>query len=298
MTSLFPLDRKITDVLGRGRFTLSAEVIPPRNGAELGKVLTQIETLVRAGAEFLSVTKGAGGSLRSGSLPIAQVIKERFGVPVVAHFTCRDLLPEEVENQLVDHHYFGIRNVLALRGDPPTDAPNWTPKAGSHSYAHQLISQVRGLNQGEFITRKSDQPKNSALAQTDFSIGCAAYPEHPDAEERFRFLKIKQDAGAEYAITQMVFDSEVYARFRDECVKRGITLPILPGARMLKSQDHAQSVAKRFGVSSGTLAWNGAESFKTLIREFKKEGAPGVHLFVMNDTQTCAEVLSELRISI
>ena len=93
-------DTNIIDVLRRGRFTLSAEVIPPRNGGELGSVLEQVRSLVGSGAEFLSVTKGAGGSLRGGSLPIAQSIKEQLSVPCIAHFTCRDLTVQDVENQL------------------------------------------------------------------------------------------------------------------------------------------------------------------------------------------------------
>jgi methylenetetrahydrofolate reductase (NADPH) len=116
---MYEPDKKIIDIIGRGKTTVSAEVIPPRNGAHQLTVLQQIDKLIASGAEFLSVTKGAGGSLRGGSLPIAQTIKEKFNRPCIAHFTCRDLTPEEVENQLIDHHYFGIRNILALRGDPP-----------------------------------------------------------------------------------------------------------------------------------------------------------------------------------
>src|SRR4051794_3400338 len=90
---LFRPDRKLTDVLRAGRFTLSAEITPPRNGADQAEVLGQVERLIDSGAGFLAVTRGAGGSLRGGSLPIAQAIKEGFAVPAVAHFTCRDLLP-------------------------------------------------------------------------------------------------------------------------------------------------------------------------------------------------------------
>jgi methylenetetrahydrofolate reductase (NADH) len=135
-------------VVGRGRFTLSAEVTPPRNGAEQAAVLDQMGRLVAAGAQFLAVTKGAGGSLRGGSLPIAQAIKEHFGVPAVAHFTCRDLLPEQVENLLIDHHYVGIRNLLALRGDPPDGQPAWAPRPGGYRYAYELAEQIRGLTGG------------------------------------------------------------------------------------------------------------------------------------------------------
>src|SRR5690349_9957359 len=98
----FTPDRKLTEVLSKEAFTLSAEIIPPRNGTDQVKVLEQIHQLVDSGAQFLAVTKGAGGSLRGGSLPIAHVIKDRFSRPCVAHFTCRDLTPHEVENHLMD----------------------------------------------------------------------------------------------------------------------------------------------------------------------------------------------------
>src|SRR5271156_2497976 len=103
----FRSDIKLTDFLKQNGFTASAEIIPPRNGSEQRKILMQVKTLIDAGAQFLAVTKGAGGSLRGGSLPIAQLIKEKFSVPTIAHFTCRDLTLQEVENQLIDHHYFG-----------------------------------------------------------------------------------------------------------------------------------------------------------------------------------------------
>src|SRR6476660_5787763 len=104
VTLPFRPHQKLTDVLSRQKFTLSAEIIPPRNGSEQGKVLQQIDSLIGSGAQFLAVTKGAGGSLRGGSLPIAQVIKEQYGVTCIAHFTCRDLTAMEVENHLMDHH--------------------------------------------------------------------------------------------------------------------------------------------------------------------------------------------------
>ncbi len=173
---LFRPDRKLTDVLRHNRFTLSAEVMPPRNGGEQSAVLSQVEQLIAAGAHFLAVTKGAGGSLRGGSLPIAQAIKECFGVPAIAHFTCRDLVPEEVENQLVDHHYFGIRNILALRGDPPDGQPEWRAREGGYSYAYELIEQIRDLNAGRYLVRQGG-PAPSSQEPTDFCIGAAAYPE-------------------------------------------------------------------------------------------------------------------------
>lgn len=296
---MFRPDVKITDVLKR-HFTLSAEVIPPRNGQE-AKILEEIATLVAAGAEFLSVTKGAGGSLRAGSLPIAQVVKERYGVPCIAHFTCRDLTPEEVENQLVDHAYFGIRNILALRGDPPLDRPDWQPKAGSYSYAHQLIGQISDLNSGKYLSRSGPA--------TEFCIGAAAYPEHPNLSERMEFFKQKIQKGAQYGITQMVFDDEVYAKFADAIP----SVPILVGTRVLASQEQALRMSQRFGCSvpdwmlerlpteadvrsdlaaSRARAW---AAFLELAERLKKRGAPGLHLFVLGDTVGTSEVIKRLR---
>lgn len=308
----FKPDQKLTDVLSQGKFTLSAEVIPPRNGTEQGKVLDQIEALVGSGAKFLAVTKGAGGSLRGGSLPIAQAVKEQFGVPCIAHFTCRDLTAQEVENSLMDHHYFGIRNILALRGDPPDGQPQWQAREGGYNYAYELIGQIKNLNQGIYLPRAGG-PAAQATERTDFCIGAAAYPEHPNEEERARFFKLKIDAGAEYGITDMLFDPEIYARFLDLLNQNGIQVPILPGTRILKTQAQAKRLAEKFRVTvpqttfarlaadeaalkqdpSGTLA-NALEIFEDMVAKLRSYGAPGVHLYVIADTPTSCEGLKRL----
>lgn len=305
-------DRKITDFLKEYKFTLSAEVIPPRNGAEQVAILRQIELLVSNGAKFLSVTKGAGGSLRGGSLPIAHAIKDRFKVPSIAHFTCRDLTPQDVENQLIDHHYFGIRNILALRGDPPTGQTQWQAREGSHTYAYQLIGQIRKLNQGEFLDRP-DGPKNNAKEKTNFSIGCAVYPEHPIEKERLDFFKLKVENGAEYAITQMLFDLDAYARFLDLCHKNNLKIPVIPGTRIIKTQEAGQRMAKRFEIGlPKSLEQNlptdedlkrdplGANektlmAFSKFTERLKSLGAPGLHVFVLSDTEISCQLLQRLK---
>ncbi|HEU5316120.1 MAG TPA: methylenetetrahydrofolate reductase [Chloroflexota bacterium] len=297
--TLFRPDRTLTQVLARGRFTLSAEVIPPRNGAEQTTVLDTIARLIQSGAHFLAVTKGAGGSLRGGSLPIAQLVKEHFGVPCIAHFTCRDLLPEEVENQLVDHHYFGIRNILALRGDPPDGQPDWRPRPGGYAYAHQLIDQIRRLNSGEYLSRPGG-PAPEAQAPTEFCIGCAVYPEHPDPHERIDFFKQKIDAGAEFAMTQMVFDADFYGRFLDACERARLDGPIVPGTRILRSRAAARRTADKYRVTvpPGTLSAltslhdpeaeeRALDLFLSLVERLRRLGAPGVHVFVTDPGIAC-----------
>ncbi|PIR22371.1 MAG: hypothetical protein COV44_08150 [Deltaproteobacteria bacterium CG11_big_fil_rev_8_21_14_0_20_45_16] len=304
----FKQDVKIIDLLKSQKFTFSAEIIPPRNGVEQVKVLDQIKVLISAGAEFFSVTKGAGGSLRGGSLPISQAIKDQFGVPCIAHFTCRDMTPQEVENQLMDHHYFGIRNILALRGDPPTDQPDWRPHSESLRYAYQLIRQIRELNEGRFLPRPGARSDQNQVA-TDFCIGAAVYPEHPVASEKIEFLKMKVDEGAEYGITQMIFDASVYAQFLEDCAKQGLQVPILPGSLILRSQAQAHRMMKRFGIQVSAKIMNKlpaereangvgrvVDLFLEYLEDLKRVGAPGVHLFVMSDIEASSGALEKMKL--
>ncbi len=307
--AIFPFrpDQKLTAVLAKQNFTLSAEVIPPRNGADQFKVLQQIDQLVKAGAQFLAVTKGAGGSLRAGSLPIAQVIKEQFNVPCIAHFTCRDLTPFDVENHLMDHHYFGIRNILALRGDPPDGQAEWKPREGGYLYAHQLIQQIRKLNEGIYLHRPGGGPNVNYSERTDFCIGAAAYPDHPDERERIEFFKLKIDAGAQFGITDMLFDPDSYGYFLDLCAKHSIQVPILPGTRVLRTKPLAQRLISKFKVKLPQHIFDrlsdedgpdavkrGLELFNELTERLKSLGAPGVHLYVISDTESATQALRRL----
>lgn len=310
---IYKPDRKITDLLagtaaeGTSTFTYSAEVIPPRNGANQADILAQIAALVDAGSQFLAVTKGAGGSLRGGSLPIAQLIKERFNTPCIAHFTCRDLTPAEIENQLMDHGYFGIRNILALRGDPPQGVPDWKAKDESYPYAYQLIEQIARLNRGHYLERPGF--KADSRAPTDFTVGAAVYPDHANEGERVEFFRRKVEAGAEYAITQMLFDEQSYGRFLEDCDRAGLKrIPVLPGTRILKSRKQAARMAERFEVKvspkyldalpddeSPASANQALDAFYEFVGDLRRYGAPGLHLFVLNDTELGARALRELR---
>jgi len=307
----FKPDCKLTDFLKQHRFTRSAEIIPPRNGSEQRKVFEQIEMLKNAGAQFLAVTKGAGGSLRGGSLPIAQAIKESFSIPTIAHFTCRDLLAPEVESHLIDHHYFGIRNILALRGDPPDGQPDWHARQGGYNFAHELIAQISALNKGNFMPRPGFQ-ETPGSETTDFCIGAAAYPEFPDPIKRIEFFHQKITAGAHFGITDMLFDAEAYARFVDQCASRGSQVPILPGTRILKSRKQAEKMMQKFKVSVPREYLNslpeenpsqstdqdgmkrGVDQFLKLSARLERLGAPGIHLFVISDSPTAVLGLKTL----
>lgn len=300
-------DRKVTEVLRDKKFTLSAEMIPPRNGEQMTLILGRLQEVVESGVDFLSVTKGAGGSLRGGSLPIAQSIKDHFEKPCIAHFTCRDLTLQDIENQLIDHHYFGVRNILALRGDPPMGETQWMAPEGGYNYAYQLIEQIKEMNEGRFLERKGYSV--AEREPTDFCIGAAIYPEHPDKEERLEFAKIKFAKGAEFGITQMLFDPNPYKELKLELEKEGFAAPLLPGLRILRSKKQARVMQTRFGCSvpqwymeqlpeehqKGVVDPSVIKPFVELVERLHELGAPGVHIFVLSDIELCQLAMKQLK---
>lgn len=306
--------KTVIEIVNSGRRTLSAEIIPPRNGSETAVILRQIERLREVPVDFISVTKGAGGSLRGGTLPIAQMIKARFEICALAHFTCRDYTIEEIENNLMDHHYFGVNNILALRGDPPDGQPDhFKPAPNRHSYAYQLVEQISRLNRGEYIVRQgfdkpSAKPSRPGMA-TNFCIGVAAHPEHQPHEDGVGYLERKVQAGAQFAITQMIFDSAPYSKFLDSCAKRGVNIPVIPGLRIVTQSATAERMATKFGcgvppklierLARATSKEDGRkiglECAQELCEDLIKAGAPGIHVFVMSDENTAAELLISLK---
>jgi len=302
----------IVDLLKSGR-TRSAEIIPPRNGAETETIFKQIEQLKGVPVDFISVTKGAGGSLRGGTLPIAQMIKTRIDLCSLAHFTCRDYTIEEIENSLMDHHYFGVHNILALRGDPPDGQPDhFKPAPNRHSYAWQLVEQIARLNRGEYIARegfdKSAAGEPRKGSPTNFCIGVAAHPEHEPLADGVEYLRRKVEVGAEFAITQMIFSAEPYERFLERCGAAGLRIPVIPGLRIITQAVTAERMMAKFGVkipstlvdrlaragSKDDARQIGAEYTYELSRRLLQAGAPGVHVFVMSDAAAGSQLLTRL----
>lgn len=272
-------------------------------------VYRQIRALREVPVDFISVTKGAGGSLRGGTLPIAQILKSQFGMCALAHFTCRDYTVEEVENALIDHHYFGIQNILALRGDPPDGQENWfKPAPNKHLYAYQLAKQIAEMNEGKYLTRSGFDTGAKSGSKTDFCIGAAAYPEHAPFEEGVEYFLKKVESGAQFAITQMLFSAEPYSRFLDALGAKGVSIPILPGIRILGQASAAERMRAKFGInvpqklvdslssasSKEDAKKRGYEQAQKLCEDLLRAGAPGIHIFVMNDEISAAKLLREI----
>lgn len=216
---------------------LSFEFFPPKNDkleADLWACIRRLEPL---GPRFVSVTYGAGGSTRSRTHDtVARLVRDTSMTPA-AHLTCVGSTREEVDEVAREYWAAGVRHIVALRGDPPAGASEYTPHPGGYAQAEDLVRGLRRI--------------------ADFDISVGAYPEtHPaalSADADLDYFKRKMDAGANRAITQYFFDTDVYLRFLDRCHAAGITLPIVPGIMPVSNF----ASVKRFSAMCGASvpAW-------------------------------------------
>jgi methylenetetrahydrofolate reductase (NADPH) len=218
---------------------LSFEFFPPKTEKLEEQLWQCIRRLEPLGPRFVSVTYGAGGTTQERThATVARLVGETSLTPA-AHLTCVGATREEVDAVARRYWEAGVRHIVALRGDPPAGASQYTPHPGGYAQAEDL---VRGLRK---------------IGAFDISVG--AYPEtHPaavSAEADLDFLKRKIDAGANRAITQYFFDTDVYLRFLDRCLAAGITVPIVPG--ILPVSNFAQVVKFSAMCGASVPAWMG-----------------------------------------
>jgi len=287
---------KLSEILSSASKPLfSCEFFPPRTdkGEEnLWNCLKELQTINPA---YISVTYGAGGTTQDRTKGIVTRIKDETGLSPVAHLTCVGASKDELAALLADYRAAGIQNILALRGDAPEGMDRFETATGGFSHATDLISFLR--------------------EQGDFSIACATYPEgHPESKggvaDDIRYLKIKQDNGADCAITQYFFDNETFFRFRDQCDASGITLPIIPG--IMPVGNFEQIV--RFSSMCGAVipAWMhekmmpiqhdldavkalGIELATKQCRELLQAGAPGLHMYTLNKSEATIAIHQQIK---
>jgi methylenetetrahydrofolate reductase (NADPH) len=211
---------------------VSFEFFPPKNLEGSFRLWDCVQTLAPLAPEFVSVTYGAGGTTRQLTHDAVTTIHKTTGLRVAAHLTCVDATRAETLDIAQSYAAAGVTDIVALRGDAPKGAANFTPHADGFASSVDLIA---------------------ALADTGkFTIRVGAYPEkHPEAADTaadIAFLKRKIDAGASAAITQFFFEADTFFRFRDACVAAGITAPIIPGILPIENW----AGARRFAQTCGT----------------------------------------------
>jgi len=262
---------KVIDTINAAKSTVfSFELLPPLKGNDASKLYRTIESLTEFDPKYINITTHRDevefremndGSImkrtvrkRPGTVAIAATIQHKYGIPVVPHILCGGFTKSETEHVLIDLNFLGINNVLALRGDGIKGQHIFKPTANGHANASELVKQIVNLNNGKYL---DDDLKNNI--PLDFCIGVAGYPEKhfeaPNMDTDMAFLKQKVDAGADYIVTQMFFDNQVYYDFVDRCRAMGITVPIIPGIKPINLKNQLTVLPKIFSIDlPGELA--------------------------------------------
>ncbi|MBL7559140.1 methylenetetrahydrofolate reductase [NAD(P)H] [Olleya sp. YSTF-M6] len=255
---------KVTEHIknANGKTLFSFEIIPPKKGKSIQDLYDNIDPLMEFNPPFIDVTTSREEyiyiekqglldrkitRMRPGTVGICAAIKHKYDVDTVPHVLCGGFSKEETEYLLVDCHYLGINNVMALRGDAMSHQKYFEACDGGHQYASQLVSQIQNLNCGTYLHDVVEVDDTS-----NFCIGVAGYPEKhieaPSLQTDLMRLKEKVDAGADYVVTQMFFDNKKYFEFVDAAKKAGIHVPIIPGIKPIAIKKHLQLLPQVFKI--------------------------------------------------
>ena len=255
---------KVIDIINKVKKTVfSFELLPPLKGNDTSKMYKTIESLIVFDPKYINITthrdeiefkEMADGSIvkrtvrkRPGTVAIAAAIQYKYGIPVVPHILCGGFTKSETEHVLIDLNFLGIENVLALRGDGTKNQHVFQPEKSGHGNANELVVQMKELGKGKYL---DENLKNNLVL--DFCIGVAGYPEKhfeaPNKAQDLLFLKQKVDAGADYIVTQMFFDNQVYYDFVKKCREIGIIVPIIPGIKPINLVYQLTVLPKIFSI--------------------------------------------------
>ncbi len=302
---------KVTEHIQKanGGTLFSFELIPPVKGKSIDELYANIDPLMEFKPPFIDVTTSREEyvyidkdglldkkvtRMRPGTVGICASIQHKYKVDTVPHLLCGGFTKEETEYVLVDCHYLGIDNVMALRGDAMKEEKYFQPTKGGHEYATGLVNQIRNLGKGKYL-HETVVTDNYA----DFCIGVAGYPEKhleaPSLQSDLKRLKEKVDAGADYVVTQMFFDNTKYFGFVQAARAMGITVPIIPGIKPIAVKKHLQLLPQVFRIDLPQDLIDAVDACKdnTAVRqvgiewaikqskELKQAGAPVLHYYSM-----------------
>ncbi len=286
-------------------FSISFEFFPPKSEDELKALLKTVDELQETvHPTFISVTYGAAGTTRERTKKVVLEIARRGGLTVMAHLTCIAHSREELEDILREYHLSGIENLLVLRGDKPsnmTQEEYEKLKRKGCTHATELIKLIKEKFDGEF------------------SIGVAAYPEKhkeaPSLKEDIKYLKLKQDLGAEFAITQMFFVNEHFYRFLEKAHSMGVNIPIVPGIMPITNFSQIRKSAELSGAeipenlleklekaaqkrepgkSREEIMKIGIEHATKQCEDLIRNGINGLHFFTLNRSRATIEIFKNI----
>lgn len=314
---------KITDLItNNSKTAFSFEVLPPLKGNSIDKVYSIIDKLVEFDPKYINITthhsenifkEQSDGSIkkvnvrkRPGTVAIAAAIQNKYKVVAVPHIICKGFSKEETEYALIDLNFLGVYNLLILRGDAHKLDPDQL-SGNSNEYATDLQQQVNMFNEGI-----SADGSLFDRFDTSFSYGMACYPEKheeaPNAESDIHYMKMKQDMGAEYFVTQMFFDNEKYFSFVQKCRAAGITVPIIPGIKPIGVRKHLSILPRIFRsdipVELATELQNcktdqdakelGVEWGIKQCKELVKAGVPSIHFYALMNVDSVKRIAKDV----
>ena len=272
------------------RQTLSFEVFPPKLDQPLEPLIETLDVLDKCKPDFFSVTYGAGGTNKGRNNEVCMDVLGR-GCTLMSHFTCIGNTKEDVEHRISKYVGMGADNILALRGDLPI---GWTGTGGYYKHGNDLIRVIR---------EKFPQ----------LCVGGACYPEKhveaPDMETDIKWMKSKQDNGAEFFVTQLCFDVDAFDRFRDNCEKHGVTAPIIVGImpvifkngvlRMTKENGctipkDLMNIIEKYGDTPADFKKAGMDYTLEMVEEYRKRQVAGLHLYTLNKSETVVKIVESL----
>ena len=285
---------KITDILNTRNMSLSFEVFPPKKETSFESVRAATEEIAGYRPSFMSVTYGAGGGTSRYTLEIAKNIKERFGVPTLAHLTCVSSSKETVHEQINALREADIKNIMALRGDLTPELQKTDRSEWNYRYAVELIRELRETGD-------------------EFCIGAACYPEiHPESrnqKEDILHLKEKVEAGADFLTTQMIFDNNLFFNFMYKLREAGVTVPVLPGIMPITNANQVEraiklsgsfmpqrfrSIVDRFGSDPEAMRQAGIAYATDQIMDLFANGITNIHVYSMNKPEVAAGIWKNL----
>ena len=275
--------------------SFSFELFPPRTPEAAAKLPAVIRRLAAAGPQYFSITYGAGGSDQNGtSETLAAVLEHGGGVEAAPHLTCVGSTRAEIAALLTRYKQAGVKRIVALRGDLPATAMS-AAAPGDFHYANELVGFIRETHGDAF------------------QIEVAAYPEmHPQASNPsvdFENFRRKVEAGADGALTQLFFNADAYFDFMERCAKANITIPVTPG--IMPITGYANTVRFCTGCGADLPRWvrlrlEELENDKPALVEFGldvatrlcetllKNGAPGLHIYTVNQAEPALRLLKRL----
>jgi len=273
----------------------SIEFFPPKTDEAAEKMLATADRMRAFNPDFVSITYGAGGSTRERTLTYARRLSDEFGYEVMPHLTCVGHSRDEIKGILESFRTAGLKQIMALRGDPPKGEKNFKPHPDGLAYANELVELIRE-------------------AYPKCAIGVAGYPEkHPEAESAeidLVNLKRKVDAGADFVTTQLFFTNDLYYRFVQACQQNGITKPVLPGLMSITNLEMAkkfcdmcgteipeelQERIRAVGDDKKAVEEIGVEWAFNQARELLDRGAPGLHLYILNRAGPATKLMKRLQ---